>query len=123
MLHLQFVEVEAGGAVLQTEAGGGDKGDIRADMIELVTAADAGKDVVVRLELTAAQDHFAVRFVLQRQEGVQRMAHGGEGQFVGDGVDDRRGGGATVKNTVSFSLISGAASRPMRRFSVTCLAF
>lgn len=48
MLHLQLVEVEAGGAVLQAEAGGGDKGDVRADVIELVTAADAGKDVVVR---------------------------------------------------------------------------
>ena len=93
--------------MLQAEAGGGDKGDVRADVIELVTAADAGKDVVVRLELTAAQDHLAVRFVLQRQEGVQRMTDSGEGQLVGDGVDDRRGSGAAVENTVSFSLIRG----------------
>lgn len=129
VLHLQLVEVKAGGAVLEAEAGGGDKGDVRADVIQLVVLADAGKDIVVRLEFPAAQDDLAVGFVLQRQKGVQRVADRGKWQTA---VKDSSSAMASMiagvvvpqsKNTVSFSLINGAASRPMRRFSVTCLAF
>lgn len=70
VFHFQLVKIKAGGAMLQAQTGGGDKGDIRADMIQLVVLADGGENVVVRLEFTAAQDHFAVRFVLERQKGI-----------------------------------------------------
>ncbi|MNC57113.1 hypothetical protein D3C75_1067530 [compost metagenome] len=50
--------------MLQAQTGGGDKGDIGADMIQLAVAADGGEYIVVRLEFAAAQDHLAVRFVL-----------------------------------------------------------
>ncbi|MNH19493.1 hypothetical protein D3C79_792330 [compost metagenome] len=97
VLHLQFVEVKTGGAMLEAQAGCGDKGDIRADMIQLVVPADGGENIVVRFEFAAAQDHFAVRFVLQRQEGIQRVTHRRERQFIGNGIDDRWSGGAAIE--------------------------
>ena len=64
VLHFQLIKVEAGRAVPQVDARRRDKGNVWADAIQLVMLTHGGKDVVIRLELAAAQDHLAVGFIL-----------------------------------------------------------
>lgn len=55
VLYFQLVEVKAGSAMQKAEAGSGNKGAVRADMIQFVVLAYAGGDVAIRFELPTVQ--------------------------------------------------------------------
>jgi hypothetical protein len=97
VLHRQLFQVKAGRALTHIDACGGIKRDIRAEIAERVLQVERLKDGVAGVKLAAAEDHPALGFLLQRQKGVQGVAHGGKRDAAVDGFDNPRRGGSAVK--------------------------
>jgi len=97
LFDLDFIEVEARHAERLADAGGSHEGPGQAHAVEDAALGAAFKDLVLAVKGTAAQHDVAVGFVLQLEQHVQRAAHRGELQLIGDEINDKGRGGAAVE--------------------------
>ena len=84
VLHRQFFQIKTGRAFLDMNACRGIKGDIRTQIVQRFLEVERFKNRVTGMEFATTQNDAALRFFLQHQKRIQRVADCGEGQFIVD---------------------------------------